>query len=305
MDDILSEINLARIVASQNKSDEAILILKGVIQKDPRNAEAWLALSEVMENPERVKQCLERVIQLDPENSTALQRLARWTEPDPEIPLFLQGMENQEVGWGQPRYLDSPTEEPIETEPINSESLVQLTSQPSIPQEGTNSQNSGKSPKGKKPSRVLEFSLIGIVVIILCGLAAALILPQGGSLLAAKSTPTIEDPTLIIYENIRAANAEDLDAYMATIYPRTLVTFATESTLKDLNDAYDLQYRVSNLRVLEQDNKEARVSFVLTTRKIRGPEFQNNRVTGIFILRMYEGRWMIYDQEIEKVDYIN
>jgi tetratricopeptide (TPR) repeat protein len=303
--DYQAEINLARIVASQNKSDEAILILRGVIQNDPRNAEAWLALSEVIENPERVKQCLERVLQLDPGNSAAHQRLARGVEPDPEIPLFLQGVEDQEVGWGQPRYLDSPTKEPTGTEPINSEPLFQPPSQPSQPQEGSKSQNAGKSPKEKKPSRVLEFSLIGIVVTFLCVIVTVVILPQSGTLLSAKPTPTIEDPTQVIYENIRAANAEDLDAYMATIYPRTLVMAATESTLKDLNKQYDLQYRLSGLKILEQDKKETRVAFTLITRKIRGPEFQNNRVTGVFILRMHEGRWKIYDQEIETVDYIN
>jgi len=302
--DIQAEINRARAAASQNKIGAAVGILKKVLQNDPKNTDAWLALSEYLEKDEHIKKCLERVLALDPGNQIARQRLDQLNNP--EIPLFLQGMEEFGTEWGQPKYeenqpdIDSSSTPPeVEITPtLESESITES------PKTDIKPRTKRKAPKKKSSGRTLEIALGGVVAIILCSIVGVLLLPNSGSLFAAKPTPTVEDPRLVIQENMRAANFEDIDAYMATIYPRTLVMAVTESTLKDLNDRYDLSYRATNLQILEQDKKEARVSFVLTTRKIRGPAFQNNQATGVFILRKHEGQWKIYDQEIEKVDYI-
>jgi flagellar basal body-associated protein FliL len=307
--DFQVEINQAKTVANQNKVGVAVSILKGVLQKDPKNIEAWLTLSEFLDNEEHIKNCLERVLQLDPRNQIARQRLDQLLNP--EIPLFLQGVEDFGTEWGQPKYeenqpkktfaLTTPDEgssQKVETESVQVESVTD-------PEKNQLNTESKKQAPKKKSNRTLEIALVGVLVIILCAIAGLVVLPKDGTFLALKPTPTIEDPRLVIQENMRAANAEDIDAYMATIYPRTLVLAVTESTLKDLNERFDLSYRATNLQILEQDGKEARVSFVLTTKKIRGPAFRNNQATGVFILRKHEGRWKIYDQEIENVEYFD
>lgn len=308
--DIQAEINRAKSAANQNQVDSALSILKRVIQRDPKNVEAWLALSEFVENEDHVKNCLERVLQLDPGNQIAKERLDHILNP--EIPLFLQGMEEFGTDWGQPKYEENQPQKILAQPPYVEEKQPALATNSvrnelAIEQQKQDIKARSKNtePKKKSSGRTLEIALVGIVFIILCSIAGVLLLPKGGALLAAKPTPTVEDPRIVIQENMRAANAEDIDAYMATIYPRTLVMAVTESTLKDLNERYDLSYRATNLQILEQDGKEARVSFVLTTTKIRGPAFQNNRATGVFILRKHEGRWKIYDQEIEKIDYFD
>ena len=305
MDDIQSEINLARIIASQNKLNEAIKILKGVIKKEPHNEDAWLALSEVVQDPEHVKKCLERVLQLDPRNPIARRKFEKLTGPELETLSFLQGTVESNVGKEPPQYLYSQPEK--EKFPLSPERDFPLQPNPydaQIAAEPQSRQTKDKTNK-KTSGRTLEFALMGLTAVIVLVIIVVAFLPSGSSLIATKPTPTVEDPIAVIHENMRAANAEDLDAYLATIYPRTLVLMSTESTLKELNDTYDLQYQVSNLSILEQDKKEAKVSFVLTTRKIRGPDFRNNRIIGVFILRMHEGHWKIYSQEIEKVDYID
>jgi hypothetical protein len=68
---------------------------------------------------------------------------------------------------------------------------------------------------------------------------------------------------------------------------------------------YDLSYFVSYVEVIELSNREAVVSFVLTTRRIRGGPFSDNRVTGEWTLRPEDGVWKIYDQKVSDVEYLD
>jgi hypothetical protein len=68
---------------------------------------------------------------------------------------------------------------------------------------------------------------------------------------------------------------------------------------------YDLWHTISGLEVTKLTNKEARVSFMLTTERIRGPAFRDNVVTGVFILRKDNGEWKLYDQTVDDVEYLN
>ena len=68
--------------------------------------------------------------------------------------------------------------------------------------------------------------------------------------------------------------------------------------------SYDLDTRVSGVELLKTSGDEARVSFVLVTRKVRGPAFRDNRIEGVFILRKEGGAWKLYDQEIDEIEYL-
>jgi hypothetical protein len=117
------------------------------------------------------------------------------------------------------------------------------------------------------------------------------------------STPM--DFTAVIYENIRASNAEDKQAYMATIHPDSPAYKTTEETLDSIFDNYDLSYRVSNLSVIEENNWEVKITFTLVTRKLRGPDFRHNQVDGIIIQRKDGDVWKIYNQTVENVKYLD
>jgi hypothetical protein len=56
---------------------------------------------------------------------------------------------------------------------------------------------------------------------------------------------------------------------------------------------------------VEQSDTQATVAFVLTTRKINGPAFRNNRVTGTMYLRKVGSAWKIYDQKVSNVEYLD
>ncbi len=62
--------------ARRGHKEPAQKLLGQVVQADPANEQAWLWLSKVVEQPEKKAQCLERVIQLNPDNQWAAQELA-------------------------------------------------------------------------------------------------------------------------------------------------------------------------------------------------------------------------------------
>jgi len=107
----------------------------------------------------------------------------------------------------------------------------------------------------------------------------------------------------VVYRNIAAANAEDMDAYMATIHPESPFYNSTERTIYWMFQNYDLDYHLSTVDLESQSDQEVRIAFKLFTRKLRGPEFRNNEITGVFILQTYNGTWKIYDQDVLDIEY--
>jgi len=70
------ELEQAKVLAEQGKPEAAVALLSQLIQRDASNVEAWLALSDVVDDPERAEYCLQKVLALDPGNATALEKLA-------------------------------------------------------------------------------------------------------------------------------------------------------------------------------------------------------------------------------------
>jgi hypothetical protein len=52
-------------------------LLAQVLHADPRNVQAWLWMSEIADSNEQRRECLDRVIALDPQNQAARSRLAQ------------------------------------------------------------------------------------------------------------------------------------------------------------------------------------------------------------------------------------
>lgn len=70
------ELEQAKVLAEQGKSEAAVALLSQLIQREPSNVGAWLALSDVVNDPERTEYCLQKVLTLDPGNATALEKLS-------------------------------------------------------------------------------------------------------------------------------------------------------------------------------------------------------------------------------------
>ena len=61
--------------AKQGDKNKAIGFLKQVLNANPNDVDAWLVLAAVMDDPERKRQCLNRVLTLDPVNAMAREEL--------------------------------------------------------------------------------------------------------------------------------------------------------------------------------------------------------------------------------------
>jgi hypothetical protein len=71
------EVEQAKVLAEQGKFEAAVALLSQLIQREPSNIGAWLALSDVVNDPERTEYCLQKVLTLDPGNATALEKLSK------------------------------------------------------------------------------------------------------------------------------------------------------------------------------------------------------------------------------------
>ena len=92
--------------AKQGDNNKALAFLKQVLNANPNDVDAWLVLAAVVEEPQRKRQCLNRVLTLDPVNQVAREELLE--------------MDRAEMGGAPPT-----TPEPVST------SMPQYQSEPS------------------------------------------------------------------------------------------------------------------------------------------------------------------------------
>jgi hypothetical protein len=61
--------------ANQGDKNKAIDFIKQVLASNPNDVDAWLVLAAVLDDPERKRQCLKRVLTLDPTNQIAREEM--------------------------------------------------------------------------------------------------------------------------------------------------------------------------------------------------------------------------------------
>lgn len=61
--------------AKQGDNNKALALLKQFLNTNPNDADAWLVLAAVVDDPARKRQCLKRVLALDPVNQAAREEL--------------------------------------------------------------------------------------------------------------------------------------------------------------------------------------------------------------------------------------
>ncbi len=157
-----------------------------------------------------------------------------------------------------------------------------------------------RASSGSNTERLLYTALIAIVAVLVVIIVGTLLSRTGNTGGGGDSDSILA----VIQANVDATRREDLAGYMATIHPQSPVYAETQAIIEMGFDLYELRYEVSGLEVLSQTATEARVAFVLVTTKISGPDFQDNEVTGVMILRLDGGQWKIYNQVIENIRYL-
>jgi ketosteroid isomerase-like protein len=111
-----------------------------------------------------------------------------------------------------------------------------------------------------------------------------------------KSRVSPEEQVLaVVQQNLDAFNKEDVDGYMKTMDVENVDE--TVNYMKQLFSQYDLKAELSDMKVTKIEGNEAEVSCVQITKKISGPDFQNNKTTAVHYLKKVNGEWKIYKTE--------
>lgn len=243
------------------------------LKQDQRNEKAWLWMSCVMETDEERRACLEKVLAINPSNTAAIR-----------------GLEYVGAAQRQATSAENESEQPA-TQQLHREPPGQAA-------------NTGK----KSTQQQIDWWLIAGLGLLAVLVAAVVLLafPRGGDQQAAAASVDAEgEVTAVIYENLAAHNAEDIERYMATVHSRFPGRAEMRDTLEQMYATYDLKATVKGVEVTELSKNEAKVSFVLITKKVRGPAFRDNRIKGTFILRKEEDGWVLVNQEIDTIEYLN
>ncbi|MDP2363712.1 MAG: hypothetical protein Q8M94_08075 [Ignavibacteria bacterium] len=124
-------------------------------------------------------------------------------------------------------------------------------------------------------------------------------------IIACSSKEEYSTPESVIKANAAYMNKEDLKGVMTTVHPKSPSYPATESMAKQIFERFDLNYKIENIKVLEQNDKEAKVEFTQVTTKIKGKDFKDNKATGIHTLRKDGNSWKVYSTEMTNVEFLN
>lgn len=123
--------------------------------------------------------------------------------------------------------------------------------------------------------------------------------------ISCSSSEDYYTPESVVEANARYMNEENFDKVMNTIDENSPAYTSSETTIQQLFDQYDLNYKIISMKVLDESNDKAKVEFVQETTKIKGPAFKDNRLTGIHTLSKVGNSWKIFETEIKNVNYLN
>jgi len=73
-------------LAKKGDRQGATRILSQVLQQNPKNARAWYLLSQVVDDPKKKISCLVKVLEIDPGNTQAIDRLNKLKQPAEPMP---------------------------------------------------------------------------------------------------------------------------------------------------------------------------------------------------------------------------
>lgn len=121
---------------------------------------------------------------------------------------------------------------------------------------------------------------------------------------SCSSKKSYDTPEALVNANVDFMNQEDFDGVMSTFHPQSPSYEMTEKLVKKIFEVYDLNYKIEKLKVLEKNDNEAKVEFVQITTKLKGPDFKNNKTTGVHTLKMDDGSWKIFSTEVQDLEFL-
>ncbi|UJF34216.1 copper amine oxidase N-terminal domain-containing protein [Paenibacillus hexagrammi] len=97
---------------------------------------------------------------------------------------------------------------------------------------------------------------------------------------------------------------ENLEAVMDTVDESSPVYDSTKATLSQIFTVYDLSYTINDMKLMKVDHDQAEVKLTSTAKKVKGPEFKDNKSVAVVQLHRVGGEWKTYQTVIDSIDYL-
>jgi len=109
----------------------------------------------------------------------------------------------------------------------------------------------------------------------------------------------------VLAQEVVSEGKSDVAGYMATVDPQSSEYAAAEQMMKSLFKRYKLKVKLDSFKLVSVKGSTAQVRVVISTYKVSGPAFRNNRITQLGSLVKRKGRWFITASKIDKIDYLD
>ena len=146
------------------------------------------------------------------------------------------------------------------------------------------------------------YTAISITLVLCLGLV--LLSPKNENIAADIDEDVATVIEALAIENLRATEAEDIEAVLNTMHTQSPAYSNTEKILMSLSGTYDLKYQMRLFRYIGQDGPYAIARFKFSTEKVAGPEFNNNLLDTFHIFRKEDGKWKIWSMAVLETNFI-
>ena len=141
------------------------------------------------------------------------------------------------------------------------------------------------------------------ITLMLC-LCFVLFSPKSEHVAADTHEDIAAELKALVMENLRATQAEDIEAVLDTMHTESPAYASTEKILISVSETYDLKYEMRLFRYIGQDDPYAIARFEFSAEKIAGPAFNDNILDSYHIFRKEDGKWKIWSMAILETNFI-
>jgi len=216
--------------ANQGDKNKAMSFLKEVLAANPNDADAWLVLAAIVDEPQRKRQCLNRVLALDPVNKLAREELLEMdrAEMGGTPPFAPEPVTDTSQGTAPSLPKSQPRSQPsmsLESTPLPQPALQQAThvsltdwseEKPRAKPQAAQQPKPASKPRAEKPtvfkySTVTRILIYIMAVVFLCSFllalqdATLLLIPCGASFLILPAVWIVSGQVELSEKGIRAS----------------------------------------------------------------------------------------------------
>ncbi|WP_379135509.1 copper amine oxidase N-terminal domain-containing protein [Paenibacillus sp. sgz500958] len=113
---------------------------------------------------------------------------------------------------------------------------------------------------------------------------------------AAITVPKADEEGImaVLQANLKYSNEENMDGVLSTIDAASPAFAQSKEAYGQIFKVYDLLFAFESTKIISYSENEAAVYVVQTTKKVKGPDFQDNRTTSVSTLKKTkDGKWVV------------